>query len=110
METVVSFLKDEDYRKLLFASLIMISIGATFYHFIEGWSWIDCMYFCVITLTTIGYGDFSPQTDGGKIFTMVCILIGLGMILSFINTIYNHYESIKAKRAEEAKDKNTGRF
>ncbi len=110
LRTIISFLKDKEYRDLLLTSMFFIGIGSVVYHYLEGWSWIDCMYFCVITLTTIGYGDFSPQTDGGKIFTMVYILIGLGMILSFINTVYNHYENMKAERAEEVKDKNTGRF
>lgn len=110
LRTIISFLKDKEYRDLLLTSTVFIGIGSVIYHYLEGWSWIDCIYFCVITLTTIGYGDFSPQTDGGKIFTMFYILIGLGMILSFINTVYNHYETMKAEKTEETKDKNTGRF
>lgn len=67
------------------------------YHFLEGWSYVDSLYFSVITLTTIGYGDFSPQTDAGKLFTIFYIIIGLGMILSFINTVYEHYANAKKK-------------
>ena len=90
--TLVSFLQDRDYRNLLLTTSAVLGIGTVSYHFLEGWAWIDAMYFSVITLTTIGYGDFSPQTTEGKIFTMVYIVIGIGIILSFINTVYEHYQ------------------
>jgi voltage-gated potassium channel Kch len=96
--TLFSFLKDPDYRNLLFTTTSIIAFGSVVYHFVEGWSWINSIYFSVITLTTVGYGDFSPQTDEGKLFTIFYIIIGIGIILSFINTVYNHYSSLKTKR------------
>ena len=95
LRTIISFLKDKDYRDLLFTTSIILGFGTVVYHYLEGWDWIDSLYFSVITLTTIGYGDFSPQTTGGKLFTIFYILIGLGMILSFINTVYNHYYTVR---------------
>jgi voltage-gated potassium channel len=41
----------------------------------------------VITLTTVGYGDFSPSTTADKIFTMFYIFIGIGIILGFVNVV-----------------------
>jgi voltage-gated potassium channel Kch len=70
----------------------MILFGTVTYHFLEGWSWVDSVYFSVVTLTTVGFGDFAPQTDAGKIFTIFYIVMGIGMILGFINTLYNHYK------------------
>ncbi len=105
-ETAVSFLKDKQYRDLLFTTFVVLGLGAVVYHWLEGWSWIDSIYFSVITLTTIGYGDFSPTTDAGKIFTMFYILIGLGIILGFINTVYKHYNTVKVRRIEKKGDKN----
>jgi voltage-gated potassium channel Kch len=58
---------------------------------LEGWSYVDSLYFSVVTLTTVGYGDFSPQTNAGKLFTVLYIIIGVGIILAFINTVFNHY-------------------
>ncbi len=94
-KTITAFLKDEEYRDLLLTTILVLGFGTVMYHFLEGWRWLDALYFSVITLTTIGYGDFSPQTDGGKLFTTIYILIGLGMILSFINTVYTHYTVMK---------------
>ena len=94
---ILSFLKDKEYQKLLAFSAVILTMGTFAYHYLEGWSWLDAFYFSMITLTTIGYGDFSPQTTGGKWFTIFYILIGLGTILGFINTVYLHYKSYGKK-------------
>ncbi len=96
-KTIISFLRDKEYRDLMFTTIIILGIGTVMYHLLEGWTWLDSFYFSVITLTTIGYGDFSPQTEGGKLFTVLYILVVLGMILAFINTVYNHYAEVKHK-------------
>lgn len=90
---ILSFLRDKEYRQLLGVTAIILATGTITYHYLEGWSWIDALYFSIITLTTIGYGDFSPQTTAGKLFTIVYIIIGIGMILGFINAVFYHYKS-----------------
>jgi peptidoglycan/LPS O-acetylase OafA/YrhL len=77
-------LNEPEFRGLFTLTVIVIISGAWFYHVREGWSWLDSFYFTVITLTTVGYGDFSPQTSIGKIFTMAYILVGLSIISSFV--------------------------
>jgi len=90
-QAIISFLKDKQYRDLLITSMIILMMGTFAYHRLEGWDYVDSLYFSVITLTTVGYGDFSPQTTGGKIFTIFYIFIGLGMILSFVHTVFDHF-------------------
>ncbi|MFM7021689.1 MAG: potassium channel family protein [Flavobacteriales bacterium] len=100
--TILSFLLDKGYRDLLITTAIVLGIGTTTYHYIEGWRWIDAIYFSVATLSTVGYGDFYPKTDLGKIFTIFYIIIGIGIILTFINTLYFHYSSnLKKHRSNE---------
>lgn len=94
---IISFIKDEQYRDLLITSLIILAIGTFSYHHLEGWDYIDSLYFSVITLTTVGYGDLSPQTTGGKLFTIFYIFIGLGMILSFLHTLFDHFDMERKK-------------
>jgi len=91
-KTILSFLKDEEYRQLLYTTLAILGLGTLVYRYLEGWSWIDSLYFSVITLTTVGYGDFSPSTDAGKLFTIFYILVGIGVILSFIDAVHHHYK------------------
>lgn len=101
IRTLISFIKDDEYRDLLFTTIIILIIGTLVYHFVEGWSYVDSIYFSVVTLTTIGFGDFAPKTDVGKIFTILYIIAGIGMILSFINTIQHHYTYMRHKERRQ---------
>jgi len=100
-ETLLEFLRDKEYRDLIITTLLVIIVGMIAYHFLEGWSWLDALYFSFITLTTIGFGDFAPQTDAGKIFTIFYIIVGIGIILAFINTIYHHFSAQRDERKHE---------
>lgn len=93
IRTIRSFYQDKAYRDLLLTTALILLIGTVAYHYIEGWRWLDAFYFSFITLTTIGFGDFAPQTDLGKLFTILYIIIGVGIILAFINTVYHHYRT-----------------
>jgi voltage-gated potassium channel len=71
------------FRYLTAAVAITIVIGTIFYHYVEGWGWIDSYYFSVVTLATVGFGDLSPKTNVGKIFTTIYIFWGVGMLAAY---------------------------
>jgi hypothetical protein len=79
--------KDKEFRNLTLFVIFILVIGTIFYHEIEDWGWIDSIYFCVTTLTTVGYGDFSPKTDIAKIFTIIYVLIGIGILFGYIKVL-----------------------
>ena len=62
---------------VIFSFILLLVVGTFIYHNVEGWGYLDSTYFMVITATTIGYGDFTPQTDIGKITTIVYSFIGI---------------------------------
>src|ERR687886_1322894 len=80
-------LKDPEFQALFFLVVVTLATGAWFYSLVEGWSLLDSLYFSVITLTTVGYGDFAPSTAAGKIFTIFYIFVGIGIILGFVNAV-----------------------
>ncbi len=95
------------HRYLLALTAFVLLMGTVFYHYVEKFSWLDAYYFCVITLATIGYGDFVPKTDAGKLFTTFYVFIGVGIITAFITTtLRNRAEKAIEKRQTKAKPKN----
>ena len=48
----------------------------------ESWSPIDALYFAVVTMSTVGYGDYSPSTDGSRLFTIFYLFIGVVCVFS----------------------------
>jgi voltage-gated potassium channel len=64
---------------ILSAGLFMILLGAFVYAWLEGWSLLDSLYATVITVTTVGYGDLSPQTAGGRLFAIFFTLTAVGV-------------------------------
>lgn len=79
--------RDPEFRELLTLVVVTLLAGTLFYRQAEGWSFLDSLYFSVVTLTTVGYGNLSPSTAAGKIFTIVYIFAGLGIVLGFVNTV-----------------------
>lgn len=80
-------LRESEFRSLALIASSMLGIGTVFYHSVEGWGWLDSLYFCVITLATVGYGDFTPQTDLGKIFTMIYLVLGIGLLVAVLTKL-----------------------
>jgi hypothetical protein len=65
---------------LAFIIVSIVVFSSWFYHVTEKWNWLDSVYYVVVTLGTVGYGDFVPTTDIGKIYTMFLIV---GVITTF---------------------------
>ncbi|CAL9167867.1 unnamed protein product [Musa hybrid cultivar] len=41
---------------------------------------VDALYFCIVTMCTIGYGDITPTTASAKIFSITFVIIGFGFV------------------------------
>jgi hypothetical protein len=88
-------LQDREFRALFIWVLLVIVGGTLFYARVEHWRILDALYFTIITLTTVGYGDITPQTDAGKIFTIVYIFVGISLISGFIILLGEHSRKLK---------------
>jgi len=66
---------------LLFAVLLVLFVGVLGYSLIEGWSVFDSLYMTVITLATVGFHEVQPMSNSGRLFTIILILIGVGIAM-----------------------------
>ena len=79
--------RDRDSRPTLYWAFFTLLFGTLVYHWLEGWSYLDALYFCVISLATIGYGDLTPTTPLAKLFTIVYVINGIVILLAFFDRI-----------------------
>jgi len=96
-------------RAAIFGALTFIAlsilVGSTvFFHYQEGWAWIDAWFFTVTTISTVGYGNLVPATDLGKIATTVLIFSGIGVFGLAATQIADQLVSRRVHLRERQKD------
>lgn len=85
--------------KFFIASLIAVMLTGTFGFMItEKLSFSDSIYFTVVTVATVGYGDIHPVTAEGKILAIILIVTGVS---TFLGVIANATELLLNKREKE---------
>ena len=89
--------RDPKTRALPVVARVLVLTGTLFYWRFEEWTLIESLYFCIVTLTTVGYGDLSPTTDVTRIFTIVYILRGFGVLVALLTSVAQEYLKLKAQ-------------
>ena len=82
-------------------ALTLILIATMFYWVVEGWSLLDAAYFSVVTIATVGFGDITPQTALGKIFTIGYIFAGIGIFVAAVTALAQATLRAEQQRPEE---------
>ncbi len=91
-KTFFASYNDPDLKGLIEIVTVLFLIATVFYHYFEGWSYFDSLYFSVTTLFTVGLGDFYPKTLPGKVFTIFYIIVGVAAFLGFVNLYIVHHQ------------------
>lgn len=96
---LMDLLVDREARPVLIYAIILITAGALLFHWVEHWGWLDSVYFTVVTITTIGFGDFTPKTGLGKIITIFYGLNGVALLLM----LFDQIRRIRTKEFKEGR-------
>ena len=81
LQQLILFLKRENVIKLFAIILIIVLISGSLIAIFEpGLSLASGVWWSIVTLTTVGYGDISPSTTGGRILAVIIIFFGIGLL------------------------------
>eukprot|EP00574_Skeletonema_japonicum_P008569 CAMPEP_0201724274 /NCGR_PEP_ID=MMETSP0593-20130828/8078_1 /ASSEMBLY_ACC=CAM_ASM_000672 /TAXON_ID=267983 /ORGANISM="Skeletonema japonicum, Strain CCMP2506" /LENGTH=531 /DNA_ID=CAMNT_0048215513 /DNA_START=88 /DNA_END=1683 /DNA_ORIENTATION=- len=93
-------------RECFFLTLFLLAIGVLgFSLLVEEWSILDSLYFTIIMLCTIGYGDMAPSTPAGKIFTSLFALGGIVVLGLALGVVGSQLVEAEVRAAEKAQEK-----
>ena len=73
------YLQLKPFRLPLILVVLMLLVGALGYIIIDGFTLLDAIYQSGITFTTVGFGEISPISPAGRIFTITLIILGFGL-------------------------------
>jgi voltage-gated potassium channel len=90
-------MRDPETRALPLVAGTLVLTGTIFYWRAEDWTVIQALYFSVVTLTTVGYGDLHPTSAGSEIFTILYILTGLGVFVALLASLAQKYIEQKSE-------------
>ncbi|KAM4555687.1 uncharacterized protein kcnk4a [Odontesthes bonariensis] len=94
---------------ILIGCLIFLAVPTVVFQKVEKWSFLESLYFVVITLTTVGFGDFVPggAYEGGNIFkplVLLWIVFGLAYFASILTMIGNWLKVLSKKTRAEMEE------
>jgi hypothetical protein len=84
---LLDVIRDKESRPVFYWAAGMLLAGVLVYHWLEGWSYLDALYFCVVSLATVGYGDLTPTTPLARLFTIIYLINGIGILLALFDRI-----------------------
>ena len=77
---------------ILVVLILLLLVAGTFvYHIVEGWSYIDSLYFSAVSLATRGYGDLHPTQVSSKLFTVFYLFLGVALILYALSSFIGYF-------------------
>lgn len=95
LRTCRRLLRHKGFHYVLVVATATIGLGATGIYIVEKGVTVnsvgDALWWAVVTVTTVGYGDVSPQTAEGRLIAVVLMFVGIGVISAFTATIASFF-------------------
>ena len=96
---------DKKVAPALYALATLMVGGSLVYHFLEGWDYLDSLYFTTTTITTIGFGDLHPTTAPSKVFTILLALSGVSIGFYALSLLGKAYYENSERRLEQLRER-----
>lgn len=90
--------------KIYFAIfIVLLAVGIIGFMLFENMSLTNAIYFSIVTMATVGYGDIHPKTEIGKILTIIIIIGGVGTFLSVVASITDVFVNRREEKIRKEK-------
>lgn len=80
-----------------FFSLVLV-LGSLALSHVEGLGWGEALYFSLVTMSTVGYGDVVPYTAAGRALAILMILTGAGSFMTVVASTSDHLLNRREQR------------
>lgn len=103
LRPVYSVLKTNGLEKLLVFAVILIFLVPIPMILIEPQiiNYTDAIWWAIVTITTVGYGDITPETGVGRLLAVILMFVGIGIIGTFTSAISAYFASRRRALEED---------
>jgi len=102
-------LKGNKLQRAILIVVFFFTFGVVFYNVVEEMLLYEALYFTILTVSTVGYGDVYPKTDFGKVVTCAFVFGGLVLLAESMSIVSDYlmerYNIAARKLAKEAQMK-----
>lgn len=99
---ISGILKTNGLLYLIYTNIILILISAGIMVFAEKMTFMNAVWWCIVTCTTVGYGDISPTTLTGRGVAVVLMVFGIGLIGMLTGAITTYFTQKEPKQTDDA--------
>ncbi len=85
------FVETNNFHQVLWLTFTTIMMGAIAISYLENMSLSDAIWWSFVTTTTVGYGDISPASTGGRLVAVILMLVGIGFLGMLTGTIATYF-------------------
>lgn len=97
--------------------ILFLEFEALIFNRIEHWSYSNSLYYSIVSVNTVGFGDFVPVTTAGRVLNVIFLIISIILLGNFVSTasgytsqtIQDQRQAYKKKNEKASLEKNNGR-
>ena len=95
------FLDTNGFKYVLLSVIGMVCVAGVIMMISEHITFLDGLWWSIVTITTVGYGDIAPTSDAGRILAVILMVFGVGLIGSLTSTITAFFMNAHADEQNE---------